>query len=139
MAFLLGDNNLDKKENSQVLKTSMSTRPLSSSSSGISKRIQNKMKSDALARKSHSANNFKSEDIAPPTRNCSFDMSRSAAMVANALELSGRHSNCAQPFKSSSVSSLRKKSPPQISITPKKANSGTDETVRYVSFKFKQF
>ena len=133
-------------------KPGMSTRPLSSSSSGISKRIQNKLKSDSLARNSHSANGFKSEDIISPTTNPSFEMSSSAAIVANALELSRNRNNGTQTFKSNSVTNLRKKSPPQASVTPGKVNGRKNTTIfnasncrsgkctsptRYVSLKFK--
>ena len=111
---------MDNEETSNTRKQGASIPPVfsSSSSSGISQRIQNQMKTASKERTTGSPTNSSSSGdiLKRASKAPSFDMSNSAAMVANALEISRNENEATPSFKSNSFSNLRKKSPPNRGI-----------------------
>ena len=117
LAFLLGEEQSEKIITDKIQTQDFPNNGTNSScmsSSGASKRIQNKIKTDSKTiLKSESASNSPSSDILNRT-STSSSCSRydSAELVANVLAKSRSQIYKPPSFKSNSVSNLRKKSPP---------------------------
>ena len=115
LAFLLGEDQMQKEDDNNVPKhgTSRGIKAPCTPVSGVSKKIQSKIKTDAKETlTSVPIKMSSSKDLlnrASTSSSCS--MYDSAEIVANALGKSRSYNNESQSFKSSSVSNLRKNLP----------------------------